>query len=188
MPFKPLYAFAVVFVHVLAVVLTSTSARSTGLFNELRDEHGSPYYSWMISQDEQDRLSALLKADFYDTGVVSTYVTAPPQTCPHCGKETEFIDWVYTALERGVHSPEFIFESLKAGRTPKGLHHDVYCSGCGHLTHARDPSGNEGGALHIAHATVTLISSLRILFMTELRSTTVSHMIAPRGRSPRARL
>ncbi|TFK89919.1 hypothetical protein K466DRAFT_413046 [Polyporus arcularius HHB13444] len=107
----------------------------------------------MIGQDEQERLSALLEADFYDTGVAGTYVTSPPQVCPHCGKETEFIDWVYTALKRGVHSPEFIVESLKASRTPEGVHHDVYCSGCGHLTHVRDDSGNEGGALHIAHAT-----------------------------------
>ena len=61
---------------------------------------------------------------------------------------------VYTALERGVHSPGFIFESLKESRTPKGVHHDVYCSVCGHLTHIRDLTGNEGGALHISHATV----------------------------------
>ena len=155
-----------------------TSARSTGLvrLTEHRDAFGSPVYSWMISQDEQERLSALLKGDFNDTGIEGTYVTAPPQVCPHCGKETEFIDWrvssdyqcgivhyidllfhrVYTALERGVHSPEFIFESLRAGHTPKGVHHDVYCSGCGYLTHVRDSSGNEGGALHISHATVLL--------------------------------
>ena len=159
-------------------IAPQTSARSTGLvrLTEHRDAFGGPVYSWMISQDEQERLSALLKADFYDTGVEGTYVTAPPQVCPHCGKETEFIDWqvpqsgtvhcidqdrfshrVYTALERGVHSPEFIFESLQAGRTPEGVHHDVYCSGCGHLTHVRDSSGNEGGALHISHATVLLV-------------------------------
>ena len=66
---------------------------------------------------------------------------------------------VYTALERGVHSPGFIFDSLKAGHTPKGVHHDVYCSVCGHLTHVRDASGNEGGARHISHATVSAVSS-----------------------------
>ena len=58
-----------------------------------RDELDRPVYLWTIGQDEQDRLSALLEADFYDTGVAGTYVTAPPQVCPHCGKETEFIDW-----------------------------------------------------------------------------------------------
>ncbi|RPD75448.1 hypothetical protein L226DRAFT_534357 [Lentinus tigrinus ALCF2SS1-7] len=154
MAFKPLYALAIVLVNVLTVIVTS-SARSTGLvrLTELHDELDRPVYSWMISQDEEERLSALLEADFHDTGVAGTYVTAPPQTCPHCGKETEFIDWVYTALKRGVHSPEFLLESLKAGRTPEGVHHDVYCSGCGHLTHVRDHSGNEGGALHITHAT-----------------------------------
>ncbi len=60
---------------------------------ELRDELDRPVYSWMIGQDEQERLSALLKADFYETGVAGTYVTSPPQVCSHCGKETEFIDW-----------------------------------------------------------------------------------------------
>ena len=47
----------------------------------------------MISDDEQQRLSALLEANFYDVGVEGTYLNAPPQTCSHCGKETEFIDW-----------------------------------------------------------------------------------------------
>ena len=64
-----------------------------------------------------------------------------------------------------MHSPEFILESLKAGHTPKGVHHDVYCSRCGHLTHFRDHSGNEGGALHIAHATVRLILHIHSLYL-----------------------
>lgn len=76
-------------------IAPQTSARSTGLvrLTEHRDAFGGPVYSWMISQDEQERLSVLLKADFYDTGIEGTYVTAPPQVCPHCGKKTEFIDW-----------------------------------------------------------------------------------------------
>lgn len=60
---------------------------------ELRDKDGNPYYSWLISKDEEERLSALLEADFYDTGVEATYVTGPPRVCPYCGKDTEFIDW-----------------------------------------------------------------------------------------------
>ena len=136
-----------------------------------RDELDQPVYAWMISDDEKDRLTTLLDTDFNEARLAGTYLNAPPQICSHCGKETEFIDWyacsalwlgctftltarVYTALARGVHSPEFLVESLKAGNTPKGLQHDVYCSRCGHLTAARDISGNEGGALHIADATV----------------------------------
>ncbi|TBU38515.1 hypothetical protein BD309DRAFT_874215, partial [Dichomitus squalens] len=107
-----------------------------------------------ISEDEKDRLTALLETDFNEANVAGTYVNAPPQACSHCGKETELIDWVYTALTRGVHSPEFIVESLKEGNIPKNVHHDVYCSRCGHLTAARDHTGSEGGSLHIAHATV----------------------------------
>ncbi|TFK81951.1 hypothetical protein K466DRAFT_501225 [Polyporus arcularius HHB13444] len=93
MVFKPLYAF-IVLVNVLAILVTS-SARSTGLvrLTDRRDELDRPVYLWTIGQDEQDRLSTLLEADFYDTGVAGTYVTAPPQVCPYCGKETEFFDW-----------------------------------------------------------------------------------------------
>ena len=60
----------------------------------------------MISEDEQDRLSDLLEHDFYDVGVAGTYVTAPPQTCAHCGKESEFIDWSVAYLfPRPLSSP-----------------------------------------------------------------------------------
>ena len=61
---------------------------------------------------------------------------------------------VYTALTRGVHSPEFIADSLRKGNTPKGIYHDVYCSYCGHLTAFRNIFGEEGGAPHISVATV----------------------------------
>ena len=64
---------------------------------------------------------------------------------------------VFTALARGIHSPEFIVESLKLGNSPKKLGHDVYCSRCGHLTHFRDATGEEGGASYISLATVSLI-------------------------------
>ena len=57
------------------------------------DGTGGPTYSWEICQDEQDRLSTMLGQDFYDTGVKGTFVTSEPHICPHCGKETEFIDW-----------------------------------------------------------------------------------------------
>lgn len=55
--------------------------------------YGKPIYSWEISQDEQDRLSLMFGQDFYDTSVEATLVTAEPNICPYCGKETEFIDW-----------------------------------------------------------------------------------------------
>ncbi|KAI0800142.1 hypothetical protein C8Q74DRAFT_394068 [Fomes fomentarius] len=151
------HLFAILLVNVLAAVI-NTSARSTaeeGLVKhtDLRDDHGRDVYLWRISENEQERLSALLEQDFYDLEVDGTYLNSPPQTCSHCGKETEFADWVYTALKRGIHSPEFIAESLKLGNIPKGRLHDVYCSRCGHLTAFRNPTGEEGGAYHVSHAT-----------------------------------
>ena len=48
---------------------------------------------------------------------------------------------VYTALEKGFHTPEFIYDALKDRRSPKERKHDVYCSGCGHLTTMRRRQG-----------------------------------------------
>ncbi|KAI0822966.1 hypothetical protein BC628DRAFT_1421355 [Trametes gibbosa] len=156
MAFKANSLFAFVLFMVLSVAIEYSSARSTSqivTLTSLRDDLDRPVYSWLISADEQARLTALLEHDFDATGVVGTYVTQPPQACSRCGKETEFIDWVYTALARGVHTPGFIIESLKEGQTPKGVHHDVYCSRCGHLTAFRDHTGNEGGVKDIAYST-----------------------------------
>lgn len=61
---------------------------------------------------------------------------------------------VWTALHRGIHSKEWLVQSLKEGKLSKKNAHDVYCSRCGHLTAFRDPSGDEGGMHHISHATV----------------------------------
>ena len=60
-----------------------------------------------------------------------------------------------------MHTPGFIIESLKAGQTPKGVHHDVYCSRCGHLTAFRDHTGSEGGVKDIAYSTVWVPKFLR---------------------------
>ncbi|KAI0716422.1 hypothetical protein C8Q76DRAFT_794730 [Earliella scabrosa] len=149
--------FTVILLNVLAVVV-NTSARSTaeeGLIKRTGrlDEFGEELYLWKIGKDEERRLTTLLKQDFYDVGVEGTYTNSAPHKCSHCGKETEFIDWVYTALTRGVHSPEFIADSLRKGNTPKGIYHDVYCSHCGHLTAFRNIFGEEGGAPHISVAT-----------------------------------
>ncbi|KAI0326866.1 hypothetical protein GY45DRAFT_59162 [Cubamyces sp. BRFM 1775] len=107
----------------------------------------------LIDADEERRIVKLLGPEYLDVGLVATRVTGPPRACPVCGKQTEFIDWVFTALARGIHSPEFIVESLKLGNSPQKRVHDVYCSGCGHLTHFQDSTGEEGGAPYLALAT-----------------------------------
>ncbi|KAI0722360.1 hypothetical protein C8T65DRAFT_629061 [Cerioporus squamosus] len=148
----------------LAVIFTSApgSVASKGLvtYNGRTARHD--VYFWKVGKEEGRRLTALLHHHFDDLAVEGTYVTSAPQACSHCGKQTEFADWVYTALERNVHSPEFIAQALKNGTSAENVYHDVYCSRCGHLTDFRDPFGTEGRAPHIAHAAVSVQSILSI--------------------------
>ncbi|KAI0704791.1 hypothetical protein C8Q76DRAFT_752836 [Earliella scabrosa] len=137
-------------VSLLAFVTTSFAFES---FHVKVEEFTEPIYAWIIGDEEARRISELLGNDIRETEFLGLYLTAPPEPCSHCGKDTEVIDWVWTALNRNVHSKEMIFDSLKAGSFSKKKTHDVYCSSCGHLTHARDTSGEEGGMSHISHAT-----------------------------------
>ena len=56
--------------------------------------------------------------------------------------------WVYhriwTALNRGVHSADFMFLAIKNGLQGKESVHDVYCSACGVMV-ARSRNNAEGG-------------------------------------------
>ncbi|KAI0739128.1 hypothetical protein C8Q80DRAFT_232121 [Daedaleopsis nitida] len=144
-----------ILLNVLLVIADSSAQRPPEQLVKLTTRHdldGSSVWQWIISQHEHERLTALLQRDFAGTGLVSTFLNSPPEVCEHCGKETEFVDWVYTALTRGVHTPEFIYESLVLGNSPKGVQHDVYCSRCGHLTAFRNVAGAEGLAPHISFA------------------------------------
>ncbi|KAI0818472.1 hypothetical protein BC628DRAFT_1333823, partial [Trametes gibbosa] len=134
-----------------------TSARSTGGLvqaPQLEQFDDGPEYTLMITPDEESRIVELLGPEYLEVGLIATKTTGPARHCSVCGKPTEFVDWVFTALARGIHSPEFIVESLKLGNSPKKLGHDVYCSHCGHLTHFRDATGAEGSAPYIALAPV----------------------------------
>lgn len=61
---------------------------------------------------------------------------------------------IYTALKREVHTPAFLFHAMKNRLMPVETAHDVYCSGCGVLTHCRSKDKAEGGAPDIASAGV----------------------------------
>ncbi|KAI0656624.1 hypothetical protein C8Q70DRAFT_895937, partial [Cubamyces menziesii] len=82
-------------------------------------------YEMLIDADEERRIVELLGPEYLDVGLIATRVTGPPRACSVCGKQTEFVDWVFTALARGIHSPEFIVESLKLGNSPQKRVHDV---------------------------------------------------------------
>ena len=128
-------------------------------------ENGRDTYLWYITEDEYLRLNKIFgDREFQETGLGGTKVVGLPSPCPGCGKYTEFIDWwaafrmitiwtmltsvffrVWTALRRGVHTREFMFNALKMGRQGAETMHDVYCSECGLLTPVRSRNNAEGG-------------------------------------------
>ncbi|KAI0750530.1 hypothetical protein C8Q74DRAFT_373981 [Fomes fomentarius] len=137
----------------VVVVLTTPTKRDSYYVEVQDDTLQAPSYAWIIGEDEGRRIGELLDHDMGDLDFLGFNMNTPPLVCPHCGKETEVIDWVWTALNRGIHSKEWLVQSLKEGKLSKKNAHDVYCSRCGHLTAFRDPSGDEGGMHHISHAT-----------------------------------
>ena len=54
-------------------------------------------YAWFVDSDEEHRLAKLLglenESDFHELDFLGFYMNSPPKVCPHCGKETEIIDW-----------------------------------------------------------------------------------------------
>ncbi|KAJ7723766.1 hypothetical protein B0H16DRAFT_1597823 [Mycena metata] len=109
-------------------------------------EDGRDIYLWYITEDECFRLNKLFGRDFQETGVGGTNVIGLPTACLGCGKYHEFIDWVWTALMRHVHSAEFMFNALAKSRRGMETQHDVYCSECGLLTAIRREKDNSEGA------------------------------------------
>ena len=71
---------------------------------------------------------------------------------------------VWTALRRGVHTRQFLFNALRNGRQGAETMHDVYCSECGLLTPVRSRNNAEGGA----EAPTIELAKVRI--MTGIRS------------------
>ncbi|KAH8100887.1 hypothetical protein BXZ70DRAFT_134572 [Cristinia sonorae] len=118
------------------------------------DNEGHVVYAWDISKDERGRLNRWFMRDFGELNIGGTYVTCPPRPCATCGKWTEFIDWVVTAILRNVHTHEFIFNALKNRTFPKENLHDVFCSACGTLTHLRSRNNTEGGATDVQTAAI----------------------------------
>ncbi|PVF92700.1 hypothetical protein CPB86DRAFT_829832 [Serendipita vermifera] len=115
-------------------------------------EDGEDVYLWYITEDEYLRLNKIFGRDFQETGLGGTRVRGLPTPCQGCGKHTEFIDWVWTAIYRGVHSRSFMFKAIKESRQGIESSHDVYCSECGLLTTCRSENGAEGGAADIFRA------------------------------------
>ena len=122
---------------------------------------GASLYRWFITEDEYHRLNKLFGRDFQETGLAGTTFYSPPVPCDGCGKYSELIDWfgfllfsffsvflayhrIWTALNRGVHSADFMFLAFKNGHQGKESVHDVYCSACGVMV-ARSRNNAEGG-------------------------------------------
>ncbi|KIK60081.1 hypothetical protein GYMLUDRAFT_244855 [Collybiopsis luxurians FD-317 M1] len=129
-----------------------TSFRQQPPIKQVAEEDGRPAYLWYITEDEYLRLNKLFRRDFQETGMGGTIVVGEPVPCRGCGKYSEFIDWAWTALQREVHSREFMFKALVESRQGMEVKHDVYCSECGLLTTSRSNDNSEGGAADIYQA------------------------------------
>ncbi|KZO96393.1 hypothetical protein CALVIDRAFT_537168 [Calocera viscosa TUFC12733] len=87
-------------------------------------------FYWPVTEDQSNRLSELLNIDFSELGVRGAFIGSPLLICIHCGKLSGMEDFIYEALQRGIHTPEFIIEDLKAGG--KGSHSQIlHCMDCG---------------------------------------------------------
>jgi hypothetical protein len=85
---------------------------------------------WNIGQDESDRISALLDADFSDFGIIGHKVNREKCTCTGCGKRTGLDDFVHTALQTGVHSKAWMVKAFSGPRISDGTPHVLQCSIC----------------------------------------------------------
>lgn len=141
-------------------------------------------YTWYITEDEYLRLNKIFGRDFQEAGLGGTKVVGLPKPCSGCGKYTEFIDWlfqshhaqcltcpdlrffdrVWTALQRGVHSSEFMFKALQESRQGIETAHDIYCSECGTLTIAGSRNNAEGVAANVFLAGVRQALTLPLEF------------------------
>ena len=78
---------------------TSKSAapapRVTAIRANITDDDGQDIWMWPISEDEGERLTAMLGQDFYDLNIEGTYVNTPITQCPECGKDNELVDWCF---------------------------------------------------------------------------------------------
>ncbi|KAI0773019.1 hypothetical protein BD413DRAFT_310260 [Trametes elegans] len=151
MAFIRLCAFSALLLCVLSVIVGSGARSAPATLRDLTQQEllDLPQHVNPISDEQDERIVAILGPEYLNTALEVLITSSPVQECPRCGKQTEFIDWIYTAVERGIHSPEFIVESLKLRHGPNKFAHDVYCSRCGALTAFTDHTGEEGNAPHI---------------------------------------
>ncbi|RYP15727.1 hypothetical protein DL765_005529 [Monosporascus sp. GIB2] len=85
---------------------------------------------WPVEDYEAAKLEQLLGVQWSSLRIRGFIFEGPKPTCDTCGKTGGFDDFVYTALENGIHSKDFIAEALRA-RTEAQPHDMVLCSSCG---------------------------------------------------------
>lgn len=90
---------------------------------------GKKVQFWNLLDDERDRLTKYFPRD--KLKLVGTYLLQQRIECEGCGKPTEFIDFVYTAAESGIHTPEFMERSFGKQKPLNSPPHTVKCSKCG---------------------------------------------------------
>ncbi|KZV93514.1 hypothetical protein EXIGLDRAFT_835695 [Exidia glandulosa HHB12029] len=90
-------------------------------------------YYWRIDDDQAGRLSRLLDIDFGELGIIGQFVNGVALECAQCGKVSGLDDFVYTAIKTGVHTKDFIVQTLQDrsnARRGNGTLHTLTCCEC----------------------------------------------------------
>lgn len=85
---------------------------------------------WPVENSEAAKLEQLLGVQWSSLRIRGFNFEGPKPTCGTCGKIGGFDDVVYTALEKGIHSRDFMAEALRS-RKEAQPHELVLCSSCG---------------------------------------------------------
>lgn len=85
----------------------------------------------MVTKEQSDRISDMLKVDFQSFGITCTYLTGPQATCGGCGKLSGLDDFVHNAMKLNVHDAAFMIGMFKNPVPNKTPPHKLECCVCG---------------------------------------------------------
>ncbi|KAH7928906.1 hypothetical protein BV22DRAFT_1117214 [Leucogyrophana mollusca] len=86
---------------------------------------------WKIDDNQCDRISTLLDIDFAAIDLRGHVLNTAESVCHGCGKLSGLDDFVSTGLSRGVHTKEFIINSLTGPHRSSSTPHELECCVCG---------------------------------------------------------
>ncbi|KAJ0421345.1 RBP protein [Aspergillus carlsbadensis] len=91
-------------------------------------------YAWVMTESEKRHIASMLEVPESDVHLIHTRAnTLQDRTiCRTCGKHAGIDDIVHNALYTGIHSRDFMWETVTGVRESEGgVEHRVTCSRCG---------------------------------------------------------